>query len=465
MIGALGHPTILSPTLDQLIANGLVYTNAYARTPMCVPARREIMTGTTSRTHGDRIQGRMPMPDLPTMAQTFRDAGYQAYAVGKMHVNPARNRIGFDDVLLNHEGGLHWGARQPDDYELFLTEQGYSGQQVRSRDGQQRPHHAAMAPAGVLPPDQLDRSGDVQVYRQARSDKTGVLVHVVQPSPSAAGPLAEYMDMYWQMEIDMPYTGEWVRGSEDLPYAIKGRRRASTRSTYPEVSVRMARQAFYALSTHIDHQIRLVVGTLREENLINDTIILFTSDHADLLGNHGMFAKGLFYEDAAKILMVLAPTAQFPRSDLNKADDRLVSHADIMPTLLELCGIPVPETVEGLSLVGEERRDYLYGEIYEDARATRMIHNGHHKLIYYPVGNRSQLCDLNQDPNEMRDLADDAAYADVRKRLTELLVENLYGDDLQWLDGRQLVGVPEPEGEPRRPLERDLSNQRGWRIG
>ena len=73
--------------------------------------RRTLMTGTTTRTHGDRVfSERMPMPDLPTMAQTFRDAGYQAYAVGKLHVYPPRDRIGFDDVILSEEGRLQFGA-------------------------------------------------------------------------------------------------------------------------------------------------------------------------------------------------------------------------------------------------------------------------------------------------------------------------------------------------------------------
>ena len=86
------------------------------------------MTGTTTRTHGDRIfQDMLPMPDLPTMAQTFRDAGYQAYAVGKLHVYPQRDRIGFDDVILDEEGRTQYGVF--DDYEQFLGDKGYVGQQ------------------------------------------------------------------------------------------------------------------------------------------------------------------------------------------------------------------------------------------------------------------------------------------------------------------------------------------------
>ncbi|MCH2615035.1 MAG: sulfatase-like hydrolase/transferase, partial [Opitutales bacterium] len=102
LLGCAGHPAVQTPTLDQLAANGTRFINTYAECPVCIPARRTLMTGTTPRTHGDRIfQETLPMPDLPTMADTFRNAGYQAYAVGKLHVYPQRDRIGFDDVILD----------------------------------------------------------------------------------------------------------------------------------------------------------------------------------------------------------------------------------------------------------------------------------------------------------------------------------------------------------------------------
>jgi len=101
-LGVAGHPCIMSPTLDQLATNGVRFTNCYSAAPTCIPARRGLMTGTTPETHGDRIFSetlRMD-PALPTLAQPFRDAGYQAQAVGKLHVYPQRDRIGFDEVIL-----------------------------------------------------------------------------------------------------------------------------------------------------------------------------------------------------------------------------------------------------------------------------------------------------------------------------------------------------------------------------
>ena len=127
LFGVAGHPAIQTPTLDTLARSGVRFPNAYSECPVCIPARRSLMTGTTPRTHGDRVfKETLPMPaGLPTLAQTFRDAGYQAQAVGKLHVFPQRDRIGFDDVLLDEEGRTQYGVT--DDYELFLGDEGFAG--------------------------------------------------------------------------------------------------------------------------------------------------------------------------------------------------------------------------------------------------------------------------------------------------------------------------------------------------
>ena len=124
LLGIAGHPVVETPTLDQIARVGTRYTNAYAECPICIPARRSMMTGTSPRGHGDReFQPALPMPaHLPTLAQSFRDAGYQTAAVGKLHVYPQRNRIGFEEALLAEEGRGHLGG--VDDYELFLADRG-----------------------------------------------------------------------------------------------------------------------------------------------------------------------------------------------------------------------------------------------------------------------------------------------------------------------------------------------------
>ena len=206
----------------------------------------------------------------------------------------------------------------------------------------------------------------------------------------------------------------------------------------------------------------MVIGLLREEGILDETIILITGDHGEMLGNHGVFGIGDFFDDSAKIHMMLVPPPGYSDVGFRRRDDRLAVLADEMPTLLEMCDIPVPSSVEGLSLIGDERRDFVYGGFMEDDRAERMVHDGRYKLIYYPVGNRVQLFDLELDPNETHDLSGNGTDGEAQERLTKLMIENLYGSDLDWLDGDKLVGLPDrvPTHEP----DPGLRKQRGLRF-
>ena len=460
LLGAAGHPMIQTPTLNSLARSGIRFTNAYAECPICIPARRTLMTGTTPRMHGARVfKEKLPMPELPTLAQTFREAGYQAYAVGKLHVYPQRDRIGFDDVILDEEGRSRYGT--VDDYETFLADQGYPGQQflhgMSNNEYGWRPWHL---PEQTHPTNWATRQLARTIKRRDPTRPAFWFLSYRHPHPPLV-PLQIYLDLYRQLDLhrqpasDKPYMGDWIGG--DSPFAI--RRRQARHEGMSDVQVRLARTAFYALCTQIDHQLRVLIGTLREEGLLDETILLFTSDHGDMLGNHGIWAKRLFYESAANIPMILVGTDADEHVAVNRTDDRLVGWQDVMPTLLELVGIEIPETVEGISMVGEERREWLYGEVGEGGSTTRMIHNGRHKLIYYPVGNRRQLFDLEDDPNELRDLSGSPAYQQVLIRLTEFLIGQLYGGDEAWVEGGQLIGLPDRAFVPG--PNKWLSGQRG----
>lgn len=456
LFGGAGHPTVITPTLDQLARSGVRFTNAYAESPVCIPARRTLMTGVPPRTHGDRVfKEQMPMPDLPTMAQTFRNAGYQAYAVGKLHVSPQRDRIGFDDVILDEEGRVQYGVM--DDYELFLGDQGYAGQQfdhgMSNNEYSTRPWHL---PEHTHATNWATQQMVRFIKRRDPSRPAFWFLSYRHPHPPLV-PLQTYLDMYQDADIDQPYHGDWATDVDALPFALQANHAAGTGLT--ERQIVAARRAFYALCTHIDHQLRVVIGVLREEALLDNTIICFTTDHGDMLGNHGLWAKRLFYEYAANIPMILVGTAGDTRTGHHRIDDRLVGWQDVMPTLLDLAGIPIPDTVEGMSMVGPQRREWFYGEIGEDATATRMIHAGRYKLIYYPVGNHRQLFDLQEDPRELTDLATTPEHAAILAQLTGLLISQLYGGDEAWVHDGVLVGLPARTFTPG--PNTGLSSQRG----
>jgi arylsulfatase len=439
LLGCAGHPVIQTPTIDQLARLGTRFPRAYSESPVCIPARRTIMTGTSPRAHGDRsFMPAAAMPKLPTLAQCFRDAGYQAFAVGKLHVYPQRDRIGFDDVLLAEEGRPQLGA--VDDYDLHLADQGYAGQQfmhgMSNNDYQHRPWHL---PEQLHVTNWITRETARMIKRRDPTRPAFWHVSYTHPHPPLV-PLGCYLDLYRDLEIDLPRTAAWAADFEGLPRALQ-----FVRAYWPaqpgEAVHRSLRRAYYALCTHIDHQLRIVIGTLREEGLLDNTIIALTADHGDMLGDHGLWSKWLFYERSAQVPMIL------------------VGLQDVMPTVLDLAAIPVPSTVEGLSMVAEPRRKFLYAECREERSATRMLHDGRHKLIWYPAGNRLQLFDLDQDPNEMEDLGASADHRPLRDRLEAEMISRLYGDDLAWVRDDRLAGFD--PGPFRAKANRALAGQRG----
>jgi arylsulfatase len=456
LLGIAGHPAIQSPTLDQLARNGTRYTNAYSECPVCIPARRTLMTGTTPRTHGDRIFKVMePMPNLPTLAQTFRDAGYQAYGVGKLHVYPQRDRIGFDDVILAEEGRPILGTI--DDYDLWLAEQGYAGESyghgMSNNDYAYRPWHL---PESTHVTNWATRAMCRMIRRRDPTRPGFWYLSYCHPHPPLV-PLQAYLDLYRDFEPPAPKIGAWANTEATLPYALRAVQQSW--GHYSPAQIQAIRRAFYALCTHIDHQLRLVIGTLREEQLLDNTIILFSADHGDMLGDHGLWAKRLYYEPSANVPMILVGAAGDGRVGHHRTDNRLVGWQDVMPTLLDLAGLPIPAQVDGLSMVGETRRSFLYGECGEDRMATRMVHDGRFKLIYYPVGNTLQLFDLENDPDELQNLAGVPRAAEIQERLTQHLIAELYGGDEAWVQEGVLVGLPDQPYTPR--PDRGLSGQRG----
>lgn len=457
LLGAAGHPHIETPTLDEFCRSGVRYSHAYSECPVCIPARRTLMTGVSPRTHGDRqFKVQEPMPPLPTLAQTFRDNGYQAYGAGKLHVFPQRDRIGFDDVMLAEEGRSILGA--VDDYDLWLAEQGYVGQQMShglsNNDYVWRPWHL---PEHTHVTNWITEEMCRTIRRRDPTRPGFWFLSYTHPHPPMA-PLQHYLDLYRAVEPDLPLMGEWAQDPRAMPYLLQVVRSNWDRG-YSDRQLRNIYRAFYALCTQIDHQLRRVIGTLREEQILDNTVICFTADHGDMLGTHGLWAKRLFYDNAANVPMILMGAAGDPRTPAGRVDERLVGWQDIMPTLLDLAGLEIPQSVEGLSMVRAQERSFLYGECGEDAKASRMIRVQDYKLIYYPTGNRLQLFHMGEDPQELSDLSESPEHQGILSELTDLLLSQLYGVDEEWVQDGWLMGWP--DREVTYAVNRGLNGQRG----
>ena len=435
-LGCEGHPVIETPTIDRLARNGTRFTRAYSECPICIPARRSIMTGQTPKLHGDRVfQKNLKMPpNTKTIAQTFRDNGYQAFAVGKLHVMPQRDRIGFDDALISEEGRPYYGSI--DDYDLHLAEKGFVGQQfshgVSNNDYTWR--------TWQLPEDCHVTNWATQqmcrtIKRRNPEKPSFWYLSYTHPHPPLV-PLSTYFDRYTRKNIPSPLESDWSKKlNSHFIKNIKNRWPKLTNQLITDV-----RRAFYALCTHIDAQIRVVIGTLREEKLLDDTIIMITSDHGDMLGDFGLFAKRLMYEGSARVPMIVLGTTRDEIVPKGKVSKKLVGLADVMPTLLDLADIKIPQSCNGKSMFDNKPRESLYAEANEGPNATRMITNDSFKLIWYPHGNVLQLFDIKNDPYELKDISKTPKMNVEIKKLTKILINNLYGEDKFFIKNGELIG-------------------------
>ncbi|MGI9351947.1 MAG: sulfatase-like hydrolase/transferase, partial [Rhizobiaceae bacterium] len=250
LLGVAGHPVIKTPGLDELAHSGVRFSNCYSECPVCIPARRSLLTGQTPRNHGDRVfKEELRLPPVTTLPQAFRDAGYQADAVGKLHVYPQRDRIGFDSVRIDEEGRTQFGVL--DDYDTFLGDQGYVGRQfehgMSTNQYSWRPWHL---PEETHVTNWAAKTMARTIKRRDPTRPSFWYLGFRHPHPPLV-PLSTYIDLYRDLDIDPPRIGDWARvDANEAPYAL-GEIFSRTK-LYSSDAILEARRAFYALCTHID---------------------------------------------------------------------------------------------------------------------------------------------------------------------------------------------------------------------
>jgi arylsulfatase len=451
LMGCDGNKNIMTPTLDSFARTGVRFSNCYSTCPICIPARRSLMTSLFPKSHGDRVYSDlMEMPKVTTLAQAFRNAGYQAYATGKLHVYPQRNRIGFDDVILTEEGRYELGA--VDDYQIWLGEHGYTGEEYMHAMGNNsyytRPWHLEEK---LHPTCWITREMARIMKRKDPTRPAFFYISYEFPHPPLV-PLRDYLAMYENEDIEPPLRGDWEEKDTVIHYM------QDDASKYNERDIERARKAFYAQCTLIDHQIRILVGTLREMGLLENTIIAFFSDHGDSLFDHGLVAKRNFYESSTRVpfIMTGTPIEKFRET----VRDDIVCLEDIMPTLLGACDIPVPDTCEGLNLFKNKKREMLYGEVGEGIKASRMVRYSDYKLIYYPCGNILHFFNLKKDPEEKHNAHGEKIYKEIEDKMINWMINSMYGSDMKWIKDGNLTGFSVPGFVSK--AEYTLYNQRGY---
>jgi len=416
-MGCSGHPFIRTPNLDALAARGMRFPNAYTPSPICVPARAAFATG--MRVHQTRnwdnaspYRGKPPSWGHRLQAQDIR-----AESIGKLHYRSTEDDVGFDreHLPMHVVGGygMVWGSiRDP----LPTTKL------VRRMLGNN------IGP-GDSPYIQYDRgvtAEAVRWLRNAAADNRPFVLYVglVAPHfPLTAPP--EFFELYKDLEIPdsklHPSTGyvrhPWVQTYADFIPTEEGFVDAQER--------RNAFLAYYALCSFLDHNIGLILDALAETGLADNTAILYTSDHGDNVGARGLWGKSTLYQESVQVPMLMAG----PGIDAGISETP-VDLLDLYPTILDLAGVPRPsEDTErpGRSLVDiASEPDHPPRVMLSEYHATGtnsagfMVRSWPWKFHYY-VGHRPELFNLEEDPEECRDLAADPAFAPVLSEMERLL--------------------------------------------
>ncbi|SEO52672.1 arylsulfatase [Paenibacillus sp. OV219] len=454
----LGHPVIQTPNLDNLARNGATFTNAYTATPSCVPARAAIMTGMKQENHG-RVgyQDSVPWNYEHTIAGEFAAAGYHTQCVGKMHVYPTRNLCGFHNVVL-HDGYMHYNRDrskatplswwdQCDDYVNWLREKAGSSVDIMDNgldcnaSTVARPWHLDES----LHPTNWAVTQSIDFLRRRDPSKPFFLwTSFVRPHPPLDPPQA-FLDLYDGLELPQPPIGDWADRSDS---SRDGLNPTTGRGIVHERMRQRALAAYYALITHVDHQIGRLLNALFEYGVRSNTIILFTSDHGELMGDHLLYKKILPYEGSAKVPFILSdPTGTLELKNGKLVDD-VIELQDIMPTLLHAAAVPIPSSVDGMSVIPLAQRvaknevawrAYIHGEHSYGELSSHYLTDGKCKYIWLSQTGQEQLFDLEHDPQELCNLAGLEQHEHLLTLWRGRLISELNGREEGYSDGSRLI--------------------------
>ena len=447
-IGALGNEHVSTPNIDALVRSGTAFTHAYCQSPICTPSRTSFLTGTYASTVHINGNGLESFPDHPPLVtKIMADAGYSVGNVGKLHLTSAYQRIetraddGYEYFKYSHAPRDDWPVGH--DYADWVREKGHVLKDLTS-DVNGVPtelHQTTWA---------FTRAAE---FIRERKDREWMLtVNVYDPHPPF-NPPKTYRDQFDPEKMPGPHFQEsdlkQQKVLEPVDFQSKGRTPDNLDINHPilakslkpgepepagsspgERDARTLQAAYYAMIKQIDDRLGELMATLDELGLRENTIVIFTSDHGEMLGDHGLIQKGCrFYEGLVRVPLIWSWPGHIKEGLVS---DALVELTDKAPTILDYAGIPIPENMFGKSLRPilegkadpHHHRDYVRCEFYdalglgEHSLAT-MYRDRQYKLVNYHQHEFGELYDLEKDPWEFDNLWDDPAHMATRAAMTK----------------------------------------------
>ena len=408
-----GHPVVQTPHLSALAEEGVVFDNAYCNSPLCCPSRASMLTGQLPSKNGAYDNAGLLSADTPTFAHYLRRAGYATSLAGKMHFVGPDQLHGYEERLTT---------------DIYPSDFGWTPDWERRERFPWYHNLLSVVQAGVCETsNQLDFDEEVsfravrKVYDLARTEDPRpffLTVSFTHPhDPFAITP--EYWNRYAHDEIDMP-------AIPPLPYAeldphSQRLYEACALGDYAqtEARVKSARHAYYGMISYVDDKVGQLLEALERTGQRENTLIIFTADHGEMLGERGLWYKMSFFENSARIPLLVHAPQQFSPKRVAES----VSLVDMLPTLTELAGGITDYTspLDGHSLLPllegtSQPERTVYGEMLGEGAVAPllMIRRGRYKYIY-SAPDPEQLYDVETDPLEQNNLAQSSEFETLRQ--------------------------------------------------
>ncbi len=425
-IHALGNEEIRTPILDSLVREGTTYTNCYTPAPVCVAGRSATITGTPPHKNGCTSNGASPM-HLQSIMTVLQEQGYHTHGIAKMHFNPDNEAMwGFDSRDISEEGARQLTGRN--DFHQYLDDNGYEHvlepQGIRSEmyyipQPSQLPaehHHTTWVADRAI--DFLDQRDENKPFFLWTSF---IKPHPPFESPSPWNKLYRAADM---MPPSRPEGFEsllsyWNKYQNRYKYRDKG---------YDEMLLRTIKAMYYASISFIDYNVGRMLEALGDER--DNTLIVYTSDHGEMLGDYGSVGKRTMLNPAVKIPMLVSWKDKF---DSDRRIDTPVSLLDIFPTFANAAGAKqaMPSS-EGQDLrqiaSGEIEREFVHSQFSEKETGLYMIASRDYKYVYSTADRTEWLFDLKKDPNETKNWAGNPRYTYIVDQLRKTLIQRFEND-------------------------------------
>ena len=435
-INALGNPCIFTPHMNWLADNGIAFTRGYSDCPICMPARATIMTGKHGYTLGitTNTSNVTPLAEHLTLPALLTRNGYQTRAQGKMHFHPIRANYGFEHMEIPMD---YYREHNRNEFTLGIPKGHGVG------ENEIEPVISTVHETQSLTYWTVKRSID---FLETRDDTRPFFMWTsfTKPHPPF-DPCYNYWALYNNREVPSRVTGGWSKRAEDLPQGmIKPTYILNNAYRMSDDQLKDTKRAYYACITQIDYSLGLLFARMREMNLFDNTLIIFTSDHGDIMGDHNMAAKSNFLEGSAHVPYIVVPPARYKLKGIKC--DKLADLSDVMPTILDAVGIDAPDDLDGKSLLAAVQKPSAKKTFYGSSGEFFCVMEGSYKYMWTYSGGDELLFNLASDPMEKSNLINNSNEAGRASDLRNKLVEFCLRHNPEKVENGKLKHVKAPSG-------------------